>query len=165
MASGHERRTNRSNTWPHRPAMQESKKTLPRERRPHMAHSCRGVRRNACPFAEELWPLPGGGDIGSDGRRDCRPHAVGYFDDDPSGSPSRVFTSSMTSWPPSPMRTCSTHTYCSVPRRRRRWTSTCIVKAFSRRVAADPSAATRRSLPPPPLKRASTDIAAEWVQG
>ncbi len=28
MASGHERRTNRSNTWPHRPAMQESKKNL-----------------------------------------------------------------------------------------------------------------------------------------
>ena len=118
-----------------------------------MAHSCRGVRRNACPFAEELRPLPAGGDIGaaSDGRRDCRPHAVGYFDDDPSGSPSRVFTLPMTAWPPSPMRTYSTRTYCSVPCRSRRWTSTCIVKAFSRRVAADPSAAKRRSLPPPPL--------------
>ena len=89
-----------------------------------LAHSCRGVRRNACPFAEKLRSLPASGDIGaaSDGRRDRRPHAVGYFGDGPSASPSRVFTLPMTAWPPSPMRICSTRTYRSVPWRRRRWT-------------------------------------------
>jgi hypothetical protein len=37
MASGHARRTNRSNTWPHRPALQNAQKPLPTESRPHMA--------------------------------------------------------------------------------------------------------------------------------
>ena len=102
-----------------------SPRNLPRERFSSLAHSCRGVRRNACPFAEELRSLPASGDIGaaSDGRRDRRPHAVGYFGDGPSASPSRVFTLPMTAWPPSPMRICSTRTYRSVPWRRRRWTS------------------------------------------
>jgi hypothetical protein len=40
MACGHSRRFNRSNTWPHRPALYHlSRKLLPTGRRPHMALS------------------------------------------------------------------------------------------------------------------------------
>jgi hypothetical protein len=37
MASGHARRTDRSNTWPHQPKRTASRKPLPTESRPHMA--------------------------------------------------------------------------------------------------------------------------------
>ena len=39
MASGHARRTNRSNTWPHQPKRTASRKPLPTESRPHMAQN------------------------------------------------------------------------------------------------------------------------------
>jgi hypothetical protein len=45
MACGHSRRFNRSNTWPHRPALYHlSRKLLPTGRRPHMALSWSVIR-------------------------------------------------------------------------------------------------------------------------
>jgi hypothetical protein len=46
MASDHARRTNRSNTWPHRPAWHHRRqKPLPTGRRPHMARGPNARRR------------------------------------------------------------------------------------------------------------------------
>jgi hypothetical protein len=41
MASGHVNRTNRPNTWLHRPTCKREDKALPTRSRPHMARSCK----------------------------------------------------------------------------------------------------------------------------
>ena len=51
MASGHVNRTNRPNTWLHRPATRREDFSLPTRSRPHMALFCRANRAWRCPIS------------------------------------------------------------------------------------------------------------------
>jgi hypothetical protein len=51
MASGHANRTNRPNTWPHRPSLRREESPCPIRSRPHMAQSVSAA-------VSELWLLP-----------------------------------------------------------------------------------------------------------